>query len=119
MGSRNAAAVFVYWPNLDDRAKVLALYLALVSLDAARAGQPARRFYGGRRAMAEALFGSLPDEDATDTYSVTRLRTAYRQTSRTIERLVGVGMLKVVRREGPGRAREYELLLERMTLTAP
>lgn len=111
MGSRNAAAVFVYWPDLDDRAMRLALHIALISLDVGRRGQLPRRYYGGRRAMAEALFGPLPSDEATDTYSVLRLRTAYRSTRRTTERLVEAGVLKLVRPQTQGRAREWQLIL--------
>lgn len=111
MGSRNAIAALTYWPDLDPWARVLLLHMALISLDHDRGDHPARLYYGGRRAMAEALYGRLPPESATDYQSVLMLRNRYSTTSRTLHRLVDAGAVKLARTHSPGRSREWLLVL--------
>lgn len=115
MGAGNVTAALVYWSDLDDQPMRLLVHMAVVALDEPRHGSEARRYFGGRRAMAEALFGPLPSDEATDTYSVQRLAAVYRRTTRIVAQLIKVGAIKVARREGRGRSREYALLLDRDT----
>lgn len=111
MGSRNVTAALMYWPDLDPWARVLLVHMAVIALDNDRNGRPARLYYGGRRAMAEALYGRLPAESATDYESVMMLRNRYSTTSRTLHRLVDAGAVKLARTHSPGHSREWLLVL--------
>lgn len=116
MGASNAIAVFTYWGALPHRAHRLLTFMALHSLDQGRPGQPARRYWGGREAMAAALGPLAPepavgDDSPSAVAARVRRETAFRLVRRALRDLVDAGALREVRRGRVGQRSEYELLL--------
>ena len=106
MGATNALTVFTLYPDLPHRAKTALLYMALVSLDNASEGRPARIYFGGREALAAALGYDVAEMDE-------RARTsAFAQVKKCLVELTRAGALTRVGEGHNGRRAEYLLHLD-------
>jgi len=104
VGARNVAAAYAMYPRLPHRAMRLLAYMALRSLDDDRPEAPARRYFGGRDEMAEALGYDL----STDA----RREAARREVRRTVAQLRAAGALGRLASGRAGNRSVYQLRLE-------
>lgn len=117
MGAQNVAAVFLAYPTLTHRAKLVLLRMALLSLDTSREGQPARRYFGGPDLLAEAL-GLSPavtaEEAKVSEEAAQRRRddSALRQVRKVLAELLEAGAIGRVRAGRRGQGAEYVLHLD-------
>lgn len=94
-------AAYTYWSHLDHAPFRLLAYMALVSLDHPKDGQPARRYFGGRDALCQALGHPVPPSDSTA-----------RTVRKAISALMRAGAIETVVKAAPGRYAEYALQLD-------
>lgn len=104
MGARNVAAAYAMYPRLPHRAMRLLAYMALRSLDDDRPDAPARRYFGGRDDMAEAL--------GYDLGTSARREAAHREVRRAVAQLRAAGALGRLASGRAGNRSVYQLRLE-------
>ncbi|MCP2255090.1 hypothetical protein LY13_003864 [Prauserella aidingensis] len=118
MGASNVAAVYARWSHLDHAPFRLLAYMALTALDTPREGKPARRYFGGRDALADALGYAVPATVSDD-----EAQREYARATRNVKKAVGAlsraGAIETVVKPAPGRQGEYALRLDGDTSRSP
>lgn len=111
MGAANVGAVFITWPgHISQRSLLVLLAMAHLSLDTAREGQPARRYFAGPGYLAEVLYGAEGIEHARGG-EATPTPSAGRQVRKCLTELERAGAIRRVVKGAPGRRSEYEVVL--------
>lgn len=113
MGAANVAAVYAYWKHLDHAPVRLLAYMALITYDHAKDGKPARTYWGGREALAEALGHKCPPEG--DAEAEEQRKRAFRNLAKTISVLARAGAVTLVQKPAPGKNAVYRVELNAST----
>lgn len=113
MGAANVGAVLLTWHDLSHRAHRVLVAMAHLSLDNARDGAPARRYWGGTGYLAEVLYGPAGVVGRDDRGEPIPTPSAQRQVEKCLTELVRAGALRRVVKGAPGRRAEYEVVLAR------
>lgn len=110
MGAANVGAVLLTWHDVSHRAHRVLVAMAHMSLDEARPGAPARRYWDGPGYLAEVLYGPDGIEGRDGKGRAIPTPSARRQVEKCLTELVRVGAVRRVVKGSHGRRSEYEVV---------
>lgn len=115
MGAANVGAVLLTWHDVSHRAHRVLVAMAHMSLDEARPGNAARRYWDGPGYLAEVLYGPDGIEGRDEKGRAIPTPSARRQVEKCLTELVRVGAVRRVVKGSVGHRAEYEVITFRPT----